>query len=51
MTLQQKAQFFLEAQRNQDPRCKLLLMMLAVSFGLPESACQGKIEELARGGS
>ncbi len=44
-----KALYFLDAWEKSDPRCKLLLMMLSISTGLPEAECLSRIRFLAKG--
>lgn len=49
MDVRMKALIFLGANEHNDPRCKVLLMMLSIAVGLPEAECLLRIQALAEG--
>lgn len=51
MTNQEKARVFISAKNNNDPRCKMLLMMLSLATGISEEQCLARIYFLANGDS
>lgn len=49
MTAQEKAKVFVTFRSVSDPRCNMLIMMLALACRISESECFARIEKLAQG--